>query len=245
MRKEPLPFMSTHVANFALNKQVGLVLLFSSPQETCGLTAVSEESFLNDQLQIAQWMILNFLGHWDENKDGYAKEPWCHVPEWRVKSNEMPDPVESANFEEILGQIRSEAQAFEGELWSPENGDARVFLLRLTAQINECVRYINRRLEAIKVCVRLIDLGENPNPLEFEEELLTVGPKLAQEIVDTCSMGMGMCGIVTLGYLGIKNSVPALNIFAKHLLQFVRGLITDEAIKRGYTNPTQNDEEQI
>lgn len=238
MKKEPLPFMGTHVANLAQNKRVGLVLLFSGPQETHGLTEVSEESFLNDQLQIARWMILHFVQPRDDQR---MPEPWHDVPEWRVKCNEMPDPAESASFEEALGQMRSEAQALEGELWNLENEDARTFLLRLAVQINECVRYTNRRLAAIKVCARLGNLGQNPDPFEFEEELMTVGPKLAREMAETCSMGMGMLGITAFGYLGIKNSVPALRIFAGHLLRFVRELLADEAVKRGYTSPTRDD----
>lgn len=234
MKKGSLPFMGTHVANIALNKQVGLVLLFSDPQTTCGLTEVSQESFLNDQLQIARWMIQHFVGLRD---DEHMPEPWVEVPEWRVKLMEMPDPAELAEFEETLGQIHTEAQALGSELWNPKNEDARIFLQRLMAQINECVRFTNRRLEAIKVCARLGDLGENPDQMEFEAELLTVGPKLAQEMVEVCSMGMGMLGITALGYLGIKNSTPALRIFAMELLQLVRGLLADEAVKRGYTSP--------
>lgn len=240
MKTGPLPFMGTHVANLAQNKRVGLVLLFSEPQETHGLSAVSEESFLNDQLQIARWMILHFVQPRDDQR---MPEPWRDVPEWRVQVSEMPDPVESASLEEALGQMRNDVQALGGELWNPENEDARTFLLRLTVQINECVRYTNRRLAAIKVCVRLGDLGKNPDPIEFDEELLTVGPKLAREMVEQCSMGMGRIGVMTVGYLGIKNSVPALRIFAGHLLRFVRELLADEAVKRGYASPTSDDKE--
>ncbi len=233
MKKEPLPFLGTHVANIALNKQVGLVLLFSGPQRTHGLTEVSEESYLNDQLQIARWMILHFMEFQSHNNETMP-EPWVEVPEWHVKIMEAPDSVELAKFEEVLGQIRTEAQAFESELWNPNDKEACTFLLRLTVQINECVRFTNRRLEAIKVCARLCDLGQDPDPIEFGEELLTVGPKLAQELIEICSI-MGMVGITALGYLGIRNSVPALRVFAMKLFRLVRGLLVDEAIKRGYT----------
>lgn len=241
MEKESLPFMGTHVANIALNKQVGLMLLFADPQETHGLTEVSHESLLNDQLQVARWMILHFMqSRYDERRP----EPWVEVPEWRVKLREMPDSAELAKFEETLGQIHTEAQALENELWNPENEDACTFLLRLAVQINECVCFTNRRLEAIKVCVRLSALGQNPDPMEFEAELLTVGPKLAREMKEVCSMGMGMLGIMAMGYLGIKNSMPAPRIFAMKLLQLVRGLLTDEAVKQGYTSPTSDESEE-
>gem|GEM_PF-4047793 len=231
--------MGTHVANFAQNKRVGLELLFSSAQETHGLTEVSKESFLNDQLQIARWMILHFVEPLRDQQR--MPEPWRDVPEWRVQIMERPDHAELASFEEALGQMHNEAQALEGELWNPENEDARTFLLRLANQIMECVRYTNRRLAAIKVCARLSDLGKDPDPVEFEAEMMTVGPKLALEMVERCSMGMGMNGIMVVGYLGIKNSRPALRIFAGHLLLFVRELLADEAVKRGYTGPTRDD----
>ncbi|MBI4280796.1 hypothetical protein HY628_01200 [Candidatus Uhrbacteria bacterium] len=233
-----MPFLGTHVANIALNKQIGLVFLLARPQETHGLTDVSHESFLNDQLQVARWMILRFMEHYDYEQ---MPKPWIEVPEWRVKVMEMPDPTESASFEKSLGQILGEAQALKDQLWNPKNEEARSFLLRLASQINECVRYTNRRLEAIKLCSRLGDMDENADPLEFEEELLTVGPKLAREIIENCSMGIGMRAIAAIGYLGIKNSVPALRVFAQNILKLVGELVADEAVRRGYTSPTSDE----
>ncbi|MCX6778919.1 MAG: hypothetical protein NTU97_01675 [Candidatus Magasanikbacteria bacterium] len=236
MEKVVLPFMGTHVANLALNRQIGLVVLLSGPQRTCGLTSISHESWLNDQLQVAGWMIQDFLDFPREDGEDFP-QPWIKVPEWKVKVNESPDKAEKAQFEGVLRQITAEAQAFGAELWNPKNEEARVFLLRLVSQINECVLYTNRRLEAIKVCLRLCDLGENPNLTDFQEELLTVGPRLAQEIVDVCAMGMGMLGVSAVGYCGIKNSFSALSLFATDLHVFICGLLTEEAIRRGYTRP--------
>lgn len=237
MARKVLPFLGTHVANIALNRQIGLIFLFSRPQETHGLTEVSHESFLNDQLQVAQWMILNFL---EPHEHEHAPTPWVEVPEWRVQMMEMPDPAESARFEETLGQIHAEAQALAGELWNRENETARAFLLRLAVQISECVRFTNRRVTAIKVCGRLGGLGENPDQVEFEEELLTAGPTLAQELMETFGFA-GRNGIGPMGYLAIKNSTPALRIFAMKLLELVRRLLVDEAVKRGYARPTSDE----
>lgn len=41
MTTAPMPLVGTHVANIALNKDLGLTFLLSNPQTTHGLTEVS------------------------------------------------------------------------------------------------------------------------------------------------------------------------------------------------------------
>jgi len=233
MRRPSPPFTGTHIANIALNKQIGLIFLLAEHQETCGLTSLSHESLTNDQLQTARSMILNFL---EPEEDEKTQEPWISIPEWRVKFMEFPEPEETKCFEAVLTLIHTEAEHLGDKLWDPKNQEARAFLLRATNQINECVHYINRRLAAIKVSLNLFDLGEDADLAECEEILSGAGLKLADELKDAF-FSKSYMDLGAFGY-GMKNFHSATSIFAKNLLEFARGILTEEAIRRDYTAPT-------
>ena len=87
MQKNGMPILGTHAANIALNKEIALSFLTSGPQDTFGLTEYSNESYLNDKLVVATWMIQGFASLHDETEE----KPWVELPEW-----EIPDkPVEA------------------------------------------------------------------------------------------------------------------------------------------------------
>ncbi|MDD5725879.1 MAG: hypothetical protein PHC53_00500 [Patescibacteria group bacterium] len=229
MKNDPLPFIGSHVANYALNKQVGLVLLLAEPQDTHGMTTLSCESFRNDQLQIARWMIINFLGADEEER---KVKPWIEMPEWHAEISNQVSPVEKANYERIRDEIRKDAKAMRDAMWIDPL--MRRFLLRLAAQIQECVAYTNRRVEAVKLCGSLATIKEDH---DFEIAFRSRNSDLLEEVMR--SYGNLLPGKAGLGlaYLGIKNSITAAMCFAIDLLGIVRQILPKEAAERGYAKP--------
>ncbi len=237
MELQPQPFVSTHVANIARNTQLGLVFLQSGPQRTSGLTEVSEESFLNDQLQIARWMILHFL---NTHPDDVTPDPWIKIPKWQVKINEFPAPDELESYKALMKQLHSQLESLDNPIWDARYEQAKTFLLRLTAQLNECIAFTNDRIAVIKMAHDLgtvvLEKEDYPEKLaDCQDIIMRLGLKLGQQVIEACSMGLGMRGVATMGYLGVKNSTPAVRLFSYDLLDFARELITETAIERGYT----------
>jgi len=230
MKNAPLPFIGSHVANYALNKRVGLVILLAEPQDTHGMTTLSHESFRNDQLQIARCMILNFLG---ANEEDCKVKPWIEIPEWHAEISNKVSPVEMASYERIRDEIQKDAKAMGDAIWMDPL--MRRFLLRLAAQIQECVAYSNRRTETIKLCCQLANIKEDA---AFAEAFGFQSTVLLQEILDaTAIMGMDAKAGMCLAYLSIKNSITAAMCFAIDLLGVVRQILPKEAVSRGYAKP--------
>lgn len=232
----PWPFVGSHVANYALNKEVGLILLHSKPQVTPGYTSVSEESLLIDQLQIAICMLSVFLDGEDEESE--SMKPWIAVPEWRPNAHERKtDPLETAKYGSAFDEIQSKAQALGEGLWS-NSPEARNFLIKLSLQLHECLRYLNRRVEAVKLCARV--MGYPRDSHEAALEMVSRGPELARELDQSySSLGPGLIGI-SMAYLAIKSGKPALRYFAENLLKLAREVLTSEAVRRGYVQPIES-----
>ncbi len=218
MKKYFQPILTTHVANIALNKAIALPFLLSQPQNTHGLTDYSGESYTNDKLQVALWMIYEFMGS-DENP---PVKPWVELPEWEMPMGAMDGAETMTEFEPLLKVIKKEAKD-AGDLWDKKNQKGISFLSKIVAQVHECVWYTNQRLTAILVCHKMGPAGEN-NP----EAIFDGGPALADKIM---SNPMAMIG----GYLMVKNEFNSKKILAKGLLNIILSFLVDKAIQEGYT----------
>jgi hypothetical protein len=156
-----LPFLTTHVANIALNKQLGLVFLMQNPQTTCGLTEVSEESLRADQLAVAAWMMKAFAPFSKTLDDAKVHQPWMQFRPFTGGLEAMMHVDHGAiqSHREVVEQIDAQRLALGDKLWHPENEDGWDFRGRVVAQIDECVAYTAGRVDAIKECAVSGDMG--------------------------------------------------------------------------------------
>lgn len=233
MKRSPLPFMGTHIANIALSPQLGLIFLFATPQRTHGLTEVSHETMLNDQLQVARWMIMNFLkGHIDLDESAY--EPWAKIRDYEPVMAESPDPQDVERYNEICSSAMEQIMDLGDQLWNREDDGAVEFLTRLVGQIEQIVNFTNQRVDIIKC---LAHLRPDDPIVMIEDQLMRLGYKRAKQIGSTFRGFGRYSGIVTIGYVAVKNGRNAERLFAHQLLEIARQVLSPEAIKRGYAKP--------
>ena len=133
----------------------------------------------------------------------------------------------------MINGIKQTSQRFGKNLWNPHNKDARKFLRKVIAQIDQFVLYTNRRVLCAQICSQLPDPEESFE--DFESILYSGGPELAQEIMD---IFLGQDDPKNLtganGYMLITNEESIPKKFAPTLLEIIRSLLFDEALRRGY-----------
>lgn len=236
MGKKPLPFLTTHVANIALNLDYCLYFLYSKPAKIPNFESVSEESFTNDQLNISGYLIKHFLGLFLGGKP--TQEPWVKIQRWSPKrmahtKSDKKRKKEEESFLLMIDSIQKTSQRFGKKLWDPHNKEARKFLRRLVTQINQFVSYTNRRVLCAQICSQLPDPEDSIE--DFQSVLYSSGPKLAQEIME---IFLGQDDSKNLtgpnGYVLIANEASIPRKFAPALLDITRSLLLDEALRRGY-----------
>lgn len=218
-------FLSTHVANLALNPRIGLIFIFQEPQETHGLTSISHESLVADQLAVGAWMLLQLLENDPEggtHKSAQFK-PWINLPAYIPIRDEKSVPAKTKTYEDVLTCIREQMAALGNDLWDPENADARTFLFRLTEQAYACARYIAERTFILKACSVLPD-----DPEKLLRRLSPLDPEIVQAFIENFGLESG------LGYLNIKHGSPSEIKFVYGFLEILRTAVKDEAVKHGY-----------
>ncbi len=239
MNKKPLPFLTTHVANIALNLDYCLYFLYSKPAKISNFESVSEESLINDQLNVSGYLIKHFLGLFLGGEP--TREPWIEIPRWKAskiisdtsEKGRKKIKKEEESFLFMIDEIKKTSQRFGKNIWNPHNKDARKFLRKVIAQINQFVLYTNRRVLCAKICSQLPDPEDGFE--DFESVLHSGGPELAQEIMD---IFLGQDDPKNLtganGYMLIANEESTPRKFAPILLNTARSLLLDEALRRGY-----------
>lgn len=203
-----LPFLTTHVANIALNKQLGLVFLTSEAQRTCGLTEVSHESLMCDQIQVGTWMIDAFL---PPLKSEAGLESWLELEPYNARDpfdmdTMLPDQVALGKGKEVIESIRIEMERLGNAIWDIDRIESLAFLRKLIIQGEECISYTVQRTILIK---KLVDL---------------------HSANDQTLMG----ATSALGYLAVKNAVTAPMIFSREFLKILRCVVTKKAVAEGY-----------
>ena len=175
-------------------------------------------------------MLCSFLADLAEiGEDEVNKvKPWVELDEYNPIPHESPDPERKASFDAVLTQIRGELLALGSNLWNPKNTDAKRFLCQLARQADECVGYLGERTFLIKACS-----GLTSDPEVILRRLAPLGDKIIVKLVASCG-GRNVESLCAMGYLGIKNSFPAECLFARDLLEILRSVVKDEAVKRGY-----------
>ena len=177
-------------------------------------------------------MILSWLGLADyEGKIG-DQEPWLSIAPFEVTAIPL-DHAELKQAEGIAEQIRAEADELGDELWNLDNPDSRAFMQRLADQICECVNYTNARMEAIVFCVKVANLGEDPDPSQYMDTLTSGNPQMVMQLTSIFGTGPAL----SMGYMILKNSIPGPRVLASRLVHMLRELMTPEAILRGYREP--------
>ena len=237
-KRTPLPFLTTHLANVALNKQIGLVFLMQDAQETCGLTSVSEESLVSDQLNVGAWMINFFMHH--KVAVGNISDtatPWMEFEPFDISRGVQSlmnfDREEMKGCMEMVKQIDAERAKIDDQLWNPEHEDAQGFLKKIVAQIHECVAYAAKRVEAIKLCAEM----DPDDPAAMVESLVSRGPEMGMDLLAGFGGLLGGAGIGPLGYLTIKNAIAPPITFSRRFLDVVRCVVETKAVQEGYTKP--------
>lgn len=219
MEQHDLPILRTHVANIALNKEIALHFLLSNPQETHGLTEYSSESYINDKLLVAVWMIQQFV-----NFDEEDEEPWVRLPEWEIPDSSMSGFKTAEEFDEIIAKIQKESKSFVN-LWDKENTKTITFLKKIVAQASECICYTNQRLTAIQILYKIGPMGQGD-----PDTLMSAGFKMAEKLSSNPM-------IMLMGYLVVKNEMNSKRILAAHLLKIILEFLVDKAVQEGYTKP--------
>ncbi len=219
MKNQDLPLLRTHVANIALNKNIALLFLLSDAQETHGLTEYSNESYINDKLLVAVWMIENFT-RFNEK----SQKPWVELPEWEVPNSSADGVKNMTEFDGIIEKIKQEAQDLEN-IWDPKNVKAVTFLEKIVAQARECIWYTNQRLTAIQVLSKAGPMGEDD-----PEAIMSAGPKLAAKLLANPMM-------MLVGYLAVKNEFSGKRILASRLLGIILEFLVNKAVEEGYAKP--------
>ncbi len=230
----PPPFLTTHLANIALHKKLGLVFLLAEPQKTFGLTTVSELSLVHDQLAVARWMILDFLGQ--PNEIPRDPSPWYPIGAYHPHAigNALAPREEIEAVGNLIAQIRNEFDDLEPRSFWHKHDAGYIFAMRVIAQIEACERHIRRCTDIIKLCAELLQ-SANGAP-ERARTLMSLGPEAECELMNAFGM-MGIDGIGAVGYLTMKSAVTAPCIFAEKFLVILRDMIKPEAIQSGYTLP--------
>jgi len=238
MMTKPQPFLMTHVANIALNKQIGLVFLMQNAQETSGLSDVSRESLNCDQLFVGSWMINSFAPYSQRSEDSSEgnSQPWEEFEPFDIASGmecrTSVDSIEMERLIRVINAIDAERVALGDKLWDEAHEPAVSFLKKLVVQVDECVAYTTRRVEAIKLCA-----GMDPNdPESFVECLTSCGEEMGMDIMQGFG-GMGMHAMGAAGYLMIKNVITPPMIFCQRLLGVIRAVVEERAVEEGYASP--------
>lgn len=230
-----LPFLTTHIANIALNKQIGLVFLLEDAQNTCGFSDVSEESLVSDQLHVGAWMIASFGRRTALSVSEEQVEPWT-----AFKPFDMDDVTDHVNIDkdglknaaDLVEQIDAERMALGDQLWNLENGPSLKFLQRVVAQVQECVAYTATRVDAIKVCSQV----DPSSPEALFESLTSHGTDLGLRLLSKFS-GLGLGCVGAMGYLRIKHTITPPMVFTRRFVEVVRRVVEDKAISEGYIKP--------
>lgn len=233
-----LPFLTTHVANVALNKFIGLIFLQSGPQETHGLTVVSGESLANDRIQVAAWMIEHFMGCADADKALQdSVRPWMTLEEYEPRKGFFSEAGAETHerVEEIATQIAQELDGLKDDnIWDSTNLKARALLFKILKQTEECIRYTNDRVAMIQVVADLSDFAESRDTIGMMNHLVSRGSSIAERLGKLIEQE-GMLGIMT-AYLRIKNDITPGISLSYHFGRLLVDFITPHAIQRGYTS---------
>lgn len=239
---KPLPFLTTHVANLALNKKIGLIFLQDGPQETHGLTTISEESLANDQLQVAAWMIQHFMG-WQESDQSLSAtaQPWAELDEYDPSTPPLDfDAVGIKHMEDIANQITSELDGIMGDPWDHTNIAARRLLFRVLRQTEECVRYNNDRIAIVQLSADLDKVHDKGGQVDLFEHIMSGGPSIGRRMAKLIERE-GIVGILT-AYLRTKNAVTPGMILGRYLKNAVVKFIEPHATGHGYTSNSATQE---
>ena len=238
-KRAPLPLLTTHLANVALNKQIGLVFLQQEAQNTHGLTSLSEESLVSDQLHVGSWMIKSFLPYAVVNdKKAPPVDAWMGFEPFDLSCG-LEDllNIDTEGIEHCKGvvkQIEAEHTALSDQLWSFDHPPSINVLRKIMAQVKECVVYTATRIEAIKVCAQM----DTSSPEAMMRSLTSRGPQMGSDLLAGFGGMLGIAGIGPLGYLGIKNMITPPMVFSQMFLKVVRRVVEGKAIQEGYTRLT-------
>ncbi len=160
-----LPSLSTHAANIALNRDLGLRFLLATPQETHGLTDWSRETLTGDQLLVAATMIRGFLGR---EVSLNAKSFIGMRVERKDLEERTPDAVDLAEYILVSSNMSQALEMFHSEMWKPDcSTEAKMFLDSLILQIEECAAYTRDRTIAIEMAV----VSQNPLYLRYKNAI--------------------------------------------------------------------------
>lgn len=234
MRTPVLPFLSTHVANIAQNKQLGLVFLMQRAQETFGLSSVSQESLVSDQLQVGAWMIQRFISPSDGKcrVDAWAEFEPFSLYNTTIENMRHRNVQEITRMMKLVQAIDDERVALGEQLWVDEHAPSAMFLQKVIVQTQECVAYTEKRVDAIKVSLEV----DSSSPEAMFESLMTRGTETGMGLLSRFgSSVIGVAGIGPMAYLAIKNMITPPMIFGQHFLDVVRQVVEKKAIEAGYT----------
>jgi len=136
------PSLSTHVANIALNKDIGLYFLLAEEQDIQGGATLSGETLLGDQLLVASAMLEAFLDNYISEK----ANPFVDMG-WNPKDClGLPNEAQLEKFKGILDDMRMGIDFFCWEFWSKSySANSRSYLESLTLQADACAAYMRQR----------------------------------------------------------------------------------------------------
>lgn len=236
IKRAPLPFLTTHLANVALNKQIGLVFVSQEAQETCGLNEVSHESLVSDQLHVGSWMIKSFLPYAVANdEEASPVDVWMEFEPFDltcgIEGLMNIDKTGIERCKEVAEQIEAERAAFGDQLWKLDHQPSVNFLRKIVAQVEECIAYTAKRVEAIKMCAQM----DTSSPDAMLRSLMSRGPEMGADLLSGFGGMLGAVGVGPLGYLGIKNMITPPMVFSRRFIAVVRRVVEVKAIEEGYT----------